>query len=175
MKKGLEFIHDLIKSNSKIGITPLLIREIHAISFQWIFPDWAGSFRIIQVTYSGKATLQYFQIPGLIAGLCEDLSSQLKNLPKTSKANFIDEVVRLLFWFQYRFVFIHPFQDYNGLVGRMLTVLLLLKLGLPAVEIKVETQQDREKYLDAMQSGDEGDLTPLEKLIGETLTVQLLV
>lgn len=127
------------------------------------------------MTYSGKATLQYFQIPGLIAGLCEDLSSQLKNLPKTSKANFIDEVVRLLFWFQYRFVFIHPFQDYNGLVGRMLTVLLLLKLGLPAVEIKVETQQDREKYLDAMQSGDEGDLTPLEKLIGETLTVQLLV
>lgn len=38
-KKGLEYIHDLIKNNKNIEITPQLICKIHEISFKLIFPD----------------------------------------------------------------------------------------------------------------------------------------
>ena len=103
----------------------------------------------------------------------DDQKIQLENLPKPTEEVFIDSAVSLLAWFQHRFIFIHPFQDYNGRVGRMLTIFLLLKLGLPAVEIKVETKIDREKYLEAMRVGDEGNLELLEKLLSETLTEAL--
>ncbi len=174
-KKGLEYIHDLLKIDQNVEITPQLICKIHATSFQWIFPDWGGMFRTIQVTYSEKEAPQYFQIPELIENLCADLRIRLKNLPKPTEAIFIDQVVELLAWFQHQFVFIHPFQDYNGRVGRMLTIFLLLKLGLPAAEIQVEKKEDREKYLKAMQAGDEGNLALLEKLMSETLTEALKV
>jgi Fic family protein len=169
-KKGLEFIHSLLKSDSNTAITPKLIKELHASAFKWIFPDWAGKFRIIQVTYSGKEAPQFFQIPELINNLCEDLKIRLVNLPKPSVANFIDEAVKLLAWFQYQFVFIHPFQDYNGRLARMLTTLLLLKLKLPPAWISVDNKDDRKMYLQAMQQGDEGNLLPLEELISESLT-----
>lgn len=94
-------------------------------------------------------------------------------MPKAAEIIFIDEIVHLLAWFQHQFVFIHPFQDYNGRIGRMLTVLILLKSGLPAIEIKVETKLDRQTYLKSMKSGDEENLEPLEKLIGEALTIVL--
>jgi Fic family protein len=172
-KKGLEYIHDLIKDNKNIEITSQLICKIHEVSFKWIFPDWAGRFRNIQVTYSGKEAPSYFLVHELTKNLCDDLEKRLENLPKVAEIVFIDEIVHLLAWFQHQFVFIHPFQDYNGRIGRMLTVLILLKSGLPAIEIKVETNLDRQKYLEAMKSGDEGDLKPLEKLIGEALTIVL--
>jgi hypothetical protein len=55
----------------------------------------------------------------------------------------------------------------------MLTSLLLLNLKLPATEIQIETEADRQHYLQAMQRGDENDLTVLEKLIGEALLENL--
>ncbi len=172
-KKGLEFIYDLIKSRKNTEITTSLILKLHAISFQWIFPDWAGKFRTIQVTYSGKEAPAYFQIPELVKNLLDDLKAQLNSLPKSNDPEYIDKVVCFLAWFQHRFVFIHPFQDYNGRTARILTSLILLKLKLPPIEIQVGTDDDRKEYLKAMQAGDEGDLTLLEKLIGRALTESL--
>ncbi len=169
-KKGLEFIHNLIKENTNIEISPSLILELHSVSFRSIFPDWAGRFRTIQVTYSGKEAPRFFQIPELVKNLCDDLKMQLNCLPKPSEPNYIDKVVSLLAWFQHRFVYIHPFQDYNGRTARMLTSLILLNLKLPALEIQVETTADREKYLEAMRAGDEGNLLLLEKLISNAFT-----
>lgn len=172
-KKGLEFIHSLLKTENNVEITPKLIKELHAIAFKWIFPDWAGKFRTIQITYSGKEAPQFFRIPELVRNLCEDLKIRLTNLPKPSEVDYIDEIVELLAWFQYQFVFIHPFQDYNGRLARMLTTLLLLKLRLPPAWISVDNQDDRKMYLHAMLQGDEGNLLSLEKLISESLTKEL--
>ncbi|MBW7956066.1 Fic family protein [Patescibacteria group bacterium] len=172
-KKGLEFIYTLVKAHAKVDITPALIRQLHSVSFGWIFPEWAGAFRTIQVTYSGKEAPNYFQVPELIENLCADLRTRLAYLPKTTELGYIENVVSLLAWFQHQFVFIHPFQDYNGRTGRMLTSLLLLNLKLPATEIQIETEADRQHYLQAMQRGDENDLTVLEKLIGEALLENL--
>jgi|SRR5579859_506577 len=78
-KRGLEYIYDLLKASQTIEITSHFIRELHAVSFRWIFPDWAGKFRTIQVTYSGKEAPQYFRVPELIENLCKDLDTQLKS------------------------------------------------------------------------------------------------
>src|SRR5437667_1869547 len=51
-KKGLEYIDEVITKDKNTPITPELICKLHDISFGWIFPDWAGKYRKIQVTFS---------------------------------------------------------------------------------------------------------------------------
>lgn len=171
-KRGLEYIYSFIKTDQNSEITPELICHLHAVSFKWIFPEWAGSYRIIQVTYSGKEAPFYAQVFELVINLCADLKERIKNLPQNTQPDFILEVVKLLAWFQHRFVVIHPFQDYNGRIARMLTVLILLKLNLPVAEIKAQ-EKDRVDYLHAMQKADQGDFSNLETLIGETIIESL--
>lgn len=172
-KKGLEYISDLIQKRKFSKITSDLICKLHKVSFGWIFPKWAGKYRKIQVTFSGKEAPPYYQVPELIENLCRDLEERIKYLPKPDNESFIFQVVELLAGFQHRFVFIHPFQDYNGRLARMLTTLILLKLNLPPIELKAETGLDRKRYLKAMQKGDEGNLTSLEILINNALSESL--
>src|SRR3989338_8716323 len=149
-KKGLEYLQELVKTKKDIQISPDLICALHEVSFSWIFPEWAGKYRKIQVTFSDKEAPPYFQVPEFIINLCNDLSERLQHLPAPTNKQFILEVVKLLAWFQHRFVFVHPFQDYNGRTARMLTLLLLLKCGLPPIEFKAERGTDRNRYLIAM-------------------------
>lgn len=63
-KKGIEFIAklNLINSSGKTterkDIDIPFILKLHKISYAWIFPKWAGKFRTINVTYSGKEAMQ---------------------------------------------------------------------------------------------------------------------
>ena len=169
IKKSLDFIHQLITKDKDSEITPELILKLHRQAFGWIFPKWAGKYRKIRVTISGKEAPESYHIPEMVTNLCEDLKVRLKHLPNKTESSYIFEVVKLLAWFQHRFVFIHPFNDYNGRTGRVLTILLMLRLGLPPAEIQVETDTDRKRYIAAMQHADEGNISDLESIIGKTL------
>ena len=83
------------------------------------------------------------------------------------------ELISLLAWFQHRFVWIHPFNDYNGRVARLLTNLQLLNLGFPIITIKAETGVDRDKYIEAMKAADNYDFTKLEQLLTQALKTNL--
>lgn len=139
----------IIKLNEdKARITPDLIRKLHEVGFSFIFPDWAGKYRTIDVTVGEYEPPHYSRIPELIKNLCDDLSERLNHLPSSgSEEKFLAEVISLLAWFQHRFVWIHPFKDYNGRVGRLFTNLLSLNLGLPILTIKAETGRDRNRYI----------------------------
>ncbi|MBI3290423.1 Fic family protein [Candidatus Microgenomates bacterium] len=169
VKKGLEYIYDLVQKEKDSQVTPELICKLHQVSFGWTFPKWAGKYRRIQVTFSGKEAPRYYLVPELIINLCNDLKERLKYLPGPDDEDFIIKVVKLLAWFQHQFVFIHPFQDYNGRLGRMLTTLILLQLGLPPIELRAETEKDRKHYLEAMQKADEGNFLFLNGIINDAL------
>ena len=60
-------------------------------------------------------------------------------------------------WLHHRFTQIHPFQDGNGRVARALLTWHLVREGyLPAV-IK---RDDRDRYIETLESGDQGNLYP---------------
>lgn len=172
-KRGLELIYRLVAEDFRTEITPEIILKIHKEAFGWIFPDWAGKYRTIRVEFSGKEAVPFYQIPELIINLCADLKERLKSLNPV-KEDYIEEAVELLAWFQHCFVWIHPFQDYNGRTARMLTILILLRLGLPPIEIKAETKNDRKNYLESMYAADEGKYQKLENLIGKALGESLI-
>jgi prophage maintenance system killer protein len=64
-------------------------------------------------------------------------------------------------WFHHRFTQIHPFQDGNGRLARALATLVFLKHQLFPLVIR---DADRTVYIDALETADGGDLSPLIKL-----------
>lgn len=161
-------------SKQKAEITPELICDVHRKGFGFIFPDWAGRFRVIDVTVGEYEPPHYSKVSQLVKNLCDDLEERLKYLPSTKEVEqFLAEIISLLAWFQHRFVWIHPFKDYNGRAARLLTNLLTLNLGLPIVIIKAQTGRDRENYIKAMKAADNYDYSKLEKLIANALKESL--
>jgi hypothetical protein len=64
---------------------------------------------------------------------------------------------------------IHPFEDGNGRVARLLANMTLAGAGLPPAIVKAKTQ--RTAYLDALATSDEGgDIMPLTGLFAKTLS-----
>lgn len=170
--KALKYIFRL--SSKKVKIAPKLICDIHKKGFGFIFPDWAGKFRTIDVTVGEFEPPHSSKVPELFKSLCDDLEERLNYIPPTSnEKGFLQEVVSLLSWFQHRFVWIHPFFDYNGRLARLVTNLIALNLGLPIITIRAETGKDRENYIDAMKAADKHDLSQLEKLIADGLKESL--
>jgi len=74
--------------------------------------------------------------------------------------------VELAAQFHFKFVRIHPFDDGNGRVSRLLMNYVLLKYDLPPVIIK---SNDKKNYLIALNKADVGDLTAFSKYIAEQL------
>ena len=172
VKKAQLYILKL--ADKKIRITPDLICNIHREGFGFIFPDWAGRYRTIDVIVGEYEPPHYSKIAELLQNLCNDLEERLKHIPSPkSEERFLAEAISLLAWLQHRFVWIHPFKDYNGRVARLLTNLLVLNLGLPILSIKSETGRDRNNYIEAMKTADQHDYSKLERLIANALKESL--
>ena len=64
------------------------------------------------------------------------------------------------------FELIHPFLEGNGRVGRLLTNLMLVRLGYPPAIIQ---KRERERYLDALTRADHDDPGPLGELFARAV------
>jgi len=100
---------------------------------------------------------------------CEDVKERLKYLPVLNKDSFLDELVCFLAWVHHKFLWIHPFKDYNGRVARLIINIFLLNLDLPPIELRVETKEGRKKYIQALKKADKGNYSNLEKLIRDAI------
>jgi len=166
--EGIKRAWDFILSRHKKGkiiITSSFIKKLHEVGFVWIFPKIGGKFRKIEVTVSKHTPPKFYLIPELMENYCQDIRTRLKHLPTINNVGFLDELVEFLAWIHHKFLWIHPFQDYNGRIGRLLISVVLLNLDLLPVELKVETKQGRRKYVQALREADSGDYTKLEKII----------
>lgn len=92
------------------------------------------------------------ETPALMGDLLSWYNSNIDQLPP----------VQLAAEFHYRFVCIHPFDDGNGRVARLIMNYILLKNNYPLVIIKSE---DKESYLTALQKADTGDIESLIEYI----------
>jgi hypothetical protein len=72
--------------------------------------------------------------------------------------------ILLAAWLHHRFSQIHPYQDGNGRVARVLANLVLVKHQLFPVVI---TRDHRPRYIDALEQADLGNLKPLTRLFAD--------
>lgn len=68
-------------------------------------------------------------------------------------------------WLHHRLTQIHPFQDGNGRVARALTSAVFLKAD--CLVLVVRDEEHRERYLDALETADRGNLKPLVDLFAD--------
>ncbi len=67
-------------------------------------------------------------------------------------------------WLHHAFTQIHPFQDGNGRVARSLATLVFIKGGFFPL---VVNRDDRNHYIDALESADAGDISQLTRLFAQ--------
>ncbi len=101
-----------------------------------------------------------FEVPQLIQDLLEWLEKNPEELRHIESAAI----------FHHKFVEIHPFDDGNGRVGRLLMNLLLIKNGYPLTVIKT---LDRRRYYDSLIKADNGNYKPIVNFVARCVEQSL--
>ncbi len=123
----------------KLPFTSRFFKKIHEVGFGWIFPEFSGKFRKIDVTVSEHIPPKFYLVSQEMDNFTKDLQIRTKHLPKIDDEKFLNKLISLLAWAHHKFLWIHPFHDYNGRIGRLLINVILLNLNLPPIELKVES------------------------------------
>jgi len=130
-----------------------LLLKLHKLCFEGS-KSFAGKFRKINVVVrNSRGGIIHAGVPK------EELKDYLKDFVlwyKKNKAHFKPLVLAAILHNQ--FEHIHPFQDGNGRVGRLLLNYILVKHNYPPINIKLE---DRQEYYQTLQKySKEDDLKP---------------
>ena len=125
-----------------------------------IFP---GKYKT-QPNHVRTATGEFFkfaipeEVPAKMQELMEWFKENMES-PPTPIASFLAQL-------HHRFILIHPFDDGNGRITRLLLNYVLMRLGYPPLVIK---NKDRETYFAALQKADTVNIDALTVYLGRTL------
>lgn len=124
--KNLAKITEMQLNNPISTITAESMLQFHKILLGGINDEWAGRFR------SGKEWVRVGAHVGANPEFVERLIQELTaDYGKSSNRYFLDEIA----WFHAEFETIHPFNDGNGRLGRVLVNQQLMILGYPPIII----------------------------------------
>lgn len=178
--EAVEYLLDVLKG-TEIELTEHLIRHLHQTILQ-------EEFEADAITADGKATKriikpgQYKSVPNHVKtksgemfyfATPEDTPSQMMDLmnwynKEQTETKSHPLIVASLF--HYKFVRIHPFDDGNGRMARLLMNLIFMKFGFPPVIVPFGIKDD---YYNALQFADAEDFDKFIVFIGERLIESL--
>jgi Fic family protein len=148
------------RDNYRGRVTTPFIKLIHALVMLNIDTESAGQFRRIDTI--GIRGVDASVAPAIM--IAEDLENLIMEYYSKIGAggNPFEEATL----FHYGFEMIHPFTDGNGRVGREVLNHMLSRAGYPRLIVR---RPNREKYLSALRSGNEGDSKRLVNQFAELL------
>ena len=130
------------------------------------FVAWAGTLRDRNVQIGNHEAPAFYQVPVLLRDYCADLEARLS---KYTEPLPDQQLIADLAFAEGRFLFIHPFRDFNGRTARMLLFALLVRLHLPPVDLVPSTTAKRKRYRAALADADNDDYRPLQAIWAERL------
>jgi Fic family protein len=108
----------------------------------------------------------YFASPEETPAKMAEFVNWLRSEMETPTLSLPELIVQV----HHRFIRIHPFDDGNGRVVRLLVNYVLLRFGLLPLVIK---SRDRLRYLAVIASADAGDFAPFHQFVAEALAWSL--
>lgn len=167
-RNALNIVHE---SYEHIAITPNYILQLHGEMLKHTAFSYAGKFKttaneIAKTLPDGTkevifTPLEPYETPDAVASLCETFRNELNK-------GIIDPLI-LIPCFVLDFLCIHPFNDGNGRMSRLLTLLLLYKSGYMVgqyISIEKAIAETKESYYDTLAIADygwlDGDNDPKE-------------
>lgn len=173
--EAINWILEVVKDETPL--TEKFIRELHTLLLK------ESSYKEAQ-TLNGKPTRRkievgkyktqpnhvitvtgetfYFATPEETPAKMHDLIEWFRKEKEKSDVN----PIILAALFHYRFIRIHPFDDGNGRVARILMNFILMQFGYPPVIIKTE---DKENYYIVLRLADADELEPFIEYITQNL------
>ncbi len=173
--KAIDFIMEIVKNFDRFTESDL--RQLHELilvepyEVDAVTPDGKPTKKMITIG-SYKTSANHVQTKtGEIHyyASVEDTPAKMTDLMRWfNKMNHDSEVHPLIFatFFHHKFVAIHPFDDGNGRMARLLMNLILLKNHFPPIVVKLA---DRNEYYGALAQADAGDMSALISFLGENL------
>lgn len=169
---GYRSVLDLIHgSHDDIPISPNVILQLHRDLYRFSGDAFAGRWKdadnvIAERSADGELVARFrptsaAATPAAIEQICGEYRAQLE------QGTYDPMLVSLMFVFD--FVSIHPFNDGNGRMSRLLTLLLLYKGGYTVgkyVSVEKEIERTKETYYEALAASSvgwqdgENDYTP---------------
>ena len=175
--KGYRYALNLVHENFEyIPIRPNYILQLHKEMYQFLDVNFGGKFKdtpneIDAVYPDGRKVvifkpLEPYKTPEAIEKICEEYNKAINQLN-------VDPLVAIPV-FIHDFLCIHPFNDGNGRMSRLLTTLLLYKSGYVVgkyISLEKKIQITKDDYYDALNRSSKGwmesenDDTPFVKYI----------
>lgn len=154
-------------------------KELMKDSIQWDFDTLPnpGEFKVFDnysIRISGKVK-EYMKPDKVELAIRELISYTNKLMTQIDFNDFAKHPLTIAMVFHNRFLNeIHPFQDGNGRIGRLLTNMILLNCDLPPIFIDTNDNIERELYLNAIHESEDLNI-PLPMIIycGEKLIESL--
>lgn len=174
---GYRDVLNIIHENFEyIPLTSNYILQLHKYLYQYASPDFGGKFKNVQnyivATQPDGSSRTLFtplspvETPQAVQNLCETFNRAMdlgEIEPLLLIANFIKD-----------FLCIHPFNDGNGRISRLLTTLLLYRSGFVVckyISLEKKIEKTKENYYDVLESSSENwndgtnDNTPFVKYL----------
>ncbi|WP_442846868.1 Fic family protein [Leeuwenhoekiella sp. H156] len=160
---AVDFVFDVVKENRELTIG--FIKELHALvtrnqeitegrdqfGNKTNIPLIKGKFKVHPNNPSREDGIKIEYCPP------EHVESEMDNLVKIYNDADRENIHPLICatWFHHAFTIIHPFQDGNGRVARLLASLILIKNGL--FPFTVLREEAKVKYITALEKADLGE------------------
>ena len=136
-----------------------VILSLHKMLMSNIRDDIAGRFRKDD---------EYVRVGSHIAPAPKEINGSLEKMLSEYHAASHDSIIKRIAHLHLAFEYLHPFNDGNGRIGRVINNYLLIREGFVPINIKFI---DRKKYYDAFKEFDERDATGImEDIVAKALT-----
>jgi Fic family protein len=157
---AIRYVRELARQG--VPVTESDIRSLPSLVVRRSRPDIAGRYADLARYVRTETGRHTFPSPAEIPALMDSLAAWLRTAPDTPETAFTAHR---------RLVDIHPFNDGNGRVARLLMNLILIRAGYPPVPIRPE---DRPAYILTLQQAQSGAGTePFDTLLCERLNATL--